>query len=63
MKAPQVIEPLYRELSQELRSKIRVDELWKEQEKENYKDVMKLCRDKNNIDKYLKALNKIEKVL
>lgn len=63
MKAPQVTEPLYRELSQELRSKIRVDELWKEQEKENYKDVMKLCRDKNNIDKYLKALNKIEKVL
>lgn len=63
MKAPQVIEPLYRELSQELRSKIRVDELWKEQEKENYKNVMKLCRDKNNIDKYLKALNKIEKVL
>lgn len=63
MKAPQVIEPLYRELSQELRSKIRVDELWKEQEKENYKNLMKLCRDKNNIDKYLKALNKIEKVL
>lgn len=63
MKSPQVIEPLYRDLLQELRSKIRVSELWKEQEKENYKDVMKLCGDKTNIDKYLTALNKIEKVL
>lgn len=50
MKAPQVTEPLYRELSLELRSKIRVSELWKkEQENENYKDVMKLFRDKTNI--------------
>lgn len=46
MKAPQVTEPLTRERWLELRSK-RVDELWKkEQENENYKDVMRFCRDK-----------------
>lgn len=47
MKAPQVTEPLNRELLLELRSKIKACELWnKDQKNGNYKDVLKFCRDK-----------------